>query len=94
MEDFVRDFVKKRHNLGVATRLLIGEGEDDFKISKESDKLGRDIKHIDIAPQKAGIYLVGDRVYMFSYEDEVGVMIENKNINNFLKEIFEVEWKR
>jgi hypothetical protein len=57
-------------------------------------KYGRKIKHIDIEPQKSGVYLVGDRVYLFSYEDEVGVMVENKNIANFLKEIFEVEWRQ
>jgi sugar-specific transcriptional regulator TrmB len=94
MEEFVRNFIKERGELGVKTKLFIGKGENDFELSGSDDKYGRKIKHIDIEPQKSGVYLVGDRVYLFSYEDEVGVMVENKNIANFLKEIFEVEWRQ
>lgn len=93
MEDFIRDLIKKRGEMGVQTKLLIGKGENDFNITNEKTAYGREIKNIDIEPQKSGIYLVGDRVYLFSYEDEVGVMIENKNIVKFLKDIFETSWK-
>lgn len=92
--DFVQEFLKKRADIGVKTKLLIGAGEDDFNITDEATRLGRTVRHIDVTPQKAGIYLVGGRVYLFSYTDEVGVMIENEAIVGFLKELFEDDWKK
>ncbi len=90
LSDYLKYFVKKRASYGVKTNLFIGEGADDFGITS----LGRTIKHIKIEAQMAGIYFVMDRMYLFSYKDNIGVMIENKAIVQMLKDIFDDHWNR
>ncbi len=93
IKDFLQSFVKERSKFGVETRLLIGKGDDDFGITNEKNKLGREVKHLDIEPQQAGIYIAGNRAYLFSYEDNVGVMIENEAITKMFKATFDAQWK-
>lgn len=92
--EYLQDFVEQRFKLKVDTKLLIGEGEDDFMISSPAKALGRAIKHVPMDPQKASLYIVGDRIYMFSFEDKVGIMVENKAIARLANEIFGMQWKQ
>jgi hypothetical protein len=89
LEESIRRFLKERGALGVSTDLFIAKGPDDFRITDESTRLGRNIKHLDIDEQNAGIYLVANRVYLFSFKDNVGVMVENQAIVEFLKSAFD-----
>ena len=72
--------------------MFIGKGDNDFGITNEKNKLQREVKQLVIEPQEAGIYLAGDRVYLFSYADTVGVMIENEAIVKILKANFDAQW--
>lgn len=92
LEDYIRYFLKERAKLGVTTKLFIAQGPDDFRITNESTRLGRDIKRLDIDEQNAGIYLVGNRIYLFSFKDNVGVMIENQAIALFMENAFDNHW--
>ncbi len=94
VEEYLRYFVQERSKLGVTTNLLIAKGPDDFGITTEGKRLGRNIRHLDINEQLAGIYLVADRVYFFSYKDNVGIMIENQTIVQFLKDAFDDHWTK
>lgn len=94
LEDHVRSFLRERAELGVSADLFIARGPDDFKITDESSKLGRNIKHLDIDEQDAGIYLVGNRIYLFSFRDNVGVLVENQTIAEFLKNAFDDHWTK
>ena len=94
LEDYIRYFLKKRAEMGVTTKLFIAKGPDDFRITDESTRLGRDIKRLDIDEQNAGIYLVGNRVYLFSFKDNVGVMVENPHIAQFMESAFDDHWAR
>lgn len=94
LEERVRSFLEERGKLGVSTDLFIARGPDDFKITDEPSRLGRAIKHLDIDEQDAGIYLVGNRVYLFSFKDNVGVMLENQTITEFLKSAFDDHWEK
>ncbi len=94
IKDILDDFVAERHKLGVKTKLLIGKGDNDFNITDGANALGREVRKMETPPQNAGIYLVGDRAYLFSYEDDVGIMIEHKLIVSLLKTIFDLEWQR
>ncbi len=91
---FLYTFVRKRHRYGTKTKLFVGEGRDDFNIVDDSSRYGREIKRLNMKPQKAGMYLVGNRIYLFSYADAVGVMIENKAMVELLQNVFEDHWKR
>lgn len=91
MEMFLKGFLKERYGLGVKTRLFTPLGGDGLNIS--SEPWGREYKKIDLGEQKAGIYLVGNNIFMFSYKDNVGIRIENKTICTLLKSIFENDWK-
>ncbi len=92
--DYLRYFVKTRGSYGVKTNIFIGKGADDFRITNDKNAYGRTVKHIDIEPQMAGMYLVANRAYLFSYKDNVGVMIENQAIVNLLKDTFDDYWER
>lgn len=90
--EYLHEFVKERGKLGVETHLFIGEAEDDLAVERE--RLGRIVKRLSIAPQKAGMYLVGSRVYLFSFPDRIGVMIENGAIAQLLTAVFDNHWSK
>lgn len=92
MGDYFYEWAKKRFSYGVTTKLVIGQGPDDFGISSTSTILGRTIKRIEMEPQKAGIYLVDNRVYLFSFDEEVGVMVESASISQLLRAAFDDHW--
>lgn len=94
LENYIRYFLKERAKLGVTTKLFVAKGPDDFRITDETLRLGRDIKRLDIDEQNAGIYLVGNRVYLFSFKDNVGVMVENQAIAQFMESAFDDHWTR
>ncbi len=95
LEGFLNDFLKERASYGVKADLMIANAPDEFDTKTQgNEKLGRVIKKINIEPQKAGVYLVANRIYLFSYEDNVGVMIENQAISQLLKDIFDEHWER
>ncbi|MEN9390063.1 MAG: hypothetical protein RLZZ283_163 [Candidatus Parcubacteria bacterium] len=94
LEEYLPAFIKKRHALGVSTKLVIAKGPDDFRITDESTRYGRKIKHLPIDEQNAGIYLTGNRTYLFSFKDNVGVMVENQAITQFLQSAFDDHWSR
>ncbi|MGB4076086.1 MAG: helix-turn-helix domain-containing protein [Minisyncoccia bacterium] len=94
MESYIREFLKRRHKLGVTTRLLIADAPNTFGIKGPETSLGRDVKHLPIDEQEAGIYLVGKNAYFFSYKDNVGVMIENQAITEYLKQAFDLLWEK
>ncbi len=93
LEEYLRYFLEKRAALGVKAKLFIAKGPDDFHIVDEKTRLNRDIKHLDIEEQNAGIYLVGNRLYLFSFKDNVGVMIENRSIAQFIASTFDDYWE-
>ena len=94
LERYLSYMIRKRATYGVKTQLLIAKGPDGFGITDPSKALGRTVKRMDIEPQYAGIYLVANRVYLFSYKDNIGVMIENQSIVGMIKDIFDDHWKR
>jgi predicted transcriptional regulator len=93
IEDVLRDFIQRRSALCVATKLLIGNGSDDFEITNESNRYGREVKRLNIPHQQAAAYLVGNRIYLFSYADNVGIMIENQAMVKLLKNVFDAHWQ-
>ncbi len=86
--------MKKRASYGVDTHLFIAKGPDGFNIHDEKSAYRRTVKRLDIDQQMAGIYFVANRAYFFSYEDNVGIMIENQSIVSMLKHVFDDHWKR
>lgn len=95
LENFMREFIKKRSSYGVESYLMIADSTDEFDINTEGNKaLRRNIKKIKIEPQQAAIYIVGNNTYLFSYRDNVGVMVENQAISQLLREVFDEHWGR
>lgn len=93
IQDFIKLFLERRHKFGVKTKLLASIEEDDFKNAGNGNSLGREIKKINVPSQKAAMYLVGDQVYLFSYEDKVGIMIQNTAIMKLLRDYFDHTWR-
>lgn len=93
MEGYLKEWVKKRHALGVKSQVIIGNGPEEYSITGKSNEFGRVVKNIDIGPQRASLHVLGDRAYAFSFENNVGVMIEERAIVNLLKDIFDNNWK-
>lgn len=92
--DYFYEWVRKRHGYSVAAKLFIARGPDDFGITDAIGTYGRTIKHLGMDPQKAGMYLIGDRIYLFSFEDNLGVMVENAAITGLLRSVFDDHWGR
>lgn len=93
IQEILRNFVKERfEKYKVDTRLFIAEGQDDFGISDTREKMGRTIKHINMPPQSSALYSVGDCLYLFSYDDEIGIMIKNESMVTMLNAIFDSYW--
>ncbi len=93
IKEILYDFVKERYEkYKVETHLLVAEGEDDFGIDDGLGKLGRNVKHIKMDPQNSAVYLVGGKIYLFSYDDEIGIMIDNSSMTSMLVSIFDAYW--
>ena len=92
LHGYIPDFLQERYELGAETHLFIGRGSDDFAITDHSNALGRTVKRLNMNPQKAGLYIVGQRLYLFSYEDLVGVMIENEAMARLMRAVFDANW--
>lgn len=90
LDSFLRQFIRQRAGLGVNTSLFIAEGPDNF----DSEKFGREVKRLNIPSQEASLYLVGDCIYLFSYRDNVGTMIENTAMAELLKRVFDDHWEK
>ncbi len=94
LENYLDYFIRKRAKYSVQTNLFIAKGPDGFNITNESSSFGRSIKRIDSDPQMAGVYIVSNRIYLFSYKDNIGIMIENSTIVSLLKSAFDDHWDR
>ena len=94
MGDYLFEFIRRRHELGVKTNLFIAKGPDDFGITDPSKAAGRTVKRLNMEPQMSGMYLVGDRIYLFSFDDHVGVMVENASIARLTRVVFDDQWGR
>lgn len=93
MEEFTEYFVKERDKLGVESELFVPKDTDFTKLGGGQDTFGRKFKTLDIDYHKAAFYIVGKRVYLFSYKDGVGVLVENENLANFFRNIFDNQWE-
>ncbi len=89
----IETFAKKRSKLGVHTELILADKEADFYHGQNEDNLKRTVKKIDIPESKAGCYLIDDKVYLFSFQDRVGIRIEHKAIAELLTNVFNYIWK-
>ncbi len=92
--DILYDFVKKRASYNVETELVIGRGDDDFGITGPGNAHGRTVKRIDMPQQKAGCYIVGNRIYLFSFINQIGLVIEDGTIATLFAGIFDDHWKK
>lgn len=92
MEDFIDHFVKERHKLGVESKLFVPKDTNFTELGGGQGTFGREFKTLDIDYHKAGFYIVGKRIYLFSYKDGVGVLVENENLSNFFRDIFDNQW--
>lgn len=94
MEETIMKWIEERHKLGVEALVFVPKDVDFRSIGGNENTYGRKFKILDIEDQGAGVYLVGNNVYLFSYKDNVGVKVKNQAIANLLKEIFTEHWKR
>ncbi len=93
MEKFIENFVEQRHKLGITSELFIPRESDIDKLGGQNS-FGRTFKKIDTEYHKAAFYIVGNKIYIFSYKDGVGIMIENTNLANFFRDIFGDHWNK
>lgn len=87
------EFVADRFKQGIETRLFIAEGPDDFEITNQPDALGRTIKRLRMDQQKAGMYVVDKKVYLFSYENNFGMIIEDEAVAKLIRDVFDTQWE-
>lgn len=93
IQKYLSKFIQKRARLGVITKLLLGSGTESFTKGK-AKRLNILMKHTGFDAQNSSLYILNDRVYLFSFDDNAGLIIENRALANLLKNIFEDHWKR
>lgn len=91
--DFGPDFVKKRVRLGIGLRYIC----ENTKVARKRRQLGevelREMKLVKKMPMDAAYFIVGNKVVMFSMKSwYIGVLIENRQIAEGLKAVFESFW--
>lgn len=91
-EDEFRKFILVRNRTGVESKIFVPR-HTNFEDIMGYNKLGREFKVLDMEDFGCALYIVGNRTYLVSYRDSEGFIIENSNLSQFLKEIFEIHWK-
>jgi hypothetical protein len=90
----LKNFIKKRSKMGVETRLIVANAEDDMGIINGKDPLNRSVKKIDIKESQVGCYITDKTVYFFSFKDRAGIKIEHEPIATLLSDVFDHTWKK
>jgi sugar-specific transcriptional regulator TrmB len=93
MVEFLPEYVKRRAALGVQSKIFTADAPDYFSYDT-AKKYKRTTKKLNMPPQEAGLYIAGPYIYLFSYRDNVGVMVENKAMAQLLQNIFDDHWDR
>ncbi len=91
LEESMRQFIIQRDMLGIKSKIIVPL-ETDFNSILGEHRYGREFRRLAIKDIGATLYIIGDRSYIFSYKDNVGIMIENETIAQFLASIFENHW--
>jgi len=93
LREFAEGYVKRKAVAGVHTRILLDRNawsEKHVKKDKEELRESRFIpEQYDIT---TGVRIYGDRVALLSYQNEIGVVIEDKEIAKMMQMFFEVLW--
>lgn len=93
-QKLLKEYIKKRIALGIKAR-VVGEMSPEIINMKARDKnemretriLPKDIFNSDV---EIGIY--GNRIYIIDFKDEFGFIVEDSNIAQVLKKLFEIIW--
>lgn len=93
LHGYASDFISDRFKQGIETRLFIAKGSDDFGITDQSNTLGRTVKRLNMDEQKAGMYVVDKKVYLFSYENNFGMIIEDEAVAKLIRDVFDTQWE-
>lgn len=91
-EDEFEEFIIARSKADTESKIFVPKGTDFRKILG-FNKYKREFKVLDMEDFGSALYIAGKQVYLVSYKDNEGYMIENQNIALFLKEIFDIHWK-
>lgn len=93
LREFAEGYVKRKATKGVRTRIIMDRNawsEEHVKNDKEELRESRFIPpEYDIT---TGVRVYGDRVALISYQNEIGVVIEDEEIAKMMQMFFEVLW--
>ena len=96
MAEYNQEHLKKRLELGVRKKILFPDSELAREIERDYD---RELTEIKVMPRKEYMFhsatLIYDgKVSLFTYRERtaIGILIEDEEIYNFHKYIFDVIW--
>lgn len=91
---FMQDFVSRRIKLKVPTRLIAQDSAFARSRKARGPEDLRQVKLVKHLPLEAAYFIAGNKVVMFSLKSwHVGVLIENRQIAQGLRMIFEAFWQ-
>lgn len=93
MAQTLPQYVKKRAALGVHTRIFTANAPDYF-YPETNKELNRQTKKLHMPPQGAGLYIAEPFIYLFSYQENIGVVVESGVLAELLRNIFDDHWDR
>lgn len=94
LADYYPTYIKKKVQKEIFAKAILGD-DPRARLFKQSEKEElREVRLIpkDLFPFKNEINIYDDKVAILSHRDKVGIIIENKNIADTQRSIFQIGW--
>jgi sugar-specific transcriptional regulator TrmB len=95
LPEFLPDYITRRVKTGIKVRAILKETSSAKKFLRAGKKEMREVRTLAerIFPTKIEINIYENKMAMYSFQNQSGLIIEDEEIANTQKAIFEILWK-
>lgn len=92
---FFQQYIKKRTRKKISVRVLLPDTKENKKYKKETTTAMRKVKFFDINkyPLPNEILIYDNKVAMLSFSSLIGVIVQDKDITQSVKSLWQMAWK-
>jgi len=93
-EKLSREYITKRKSLGVKVRAIGEVSREILKLQKRDKEELRETRMLpkDLYSSEVEIGMYGNKIFFANYKNQFGLIVEDSDISNTLKKIFELVW--
>ena len=94
LEDYYPKYVEKKNKQNIHVKAILVDNARGREFKSLAAKENREVKLIsgDMFPMSNEINIYDDKIFMISHNDKMGVIIENAEMANTQRSIFELSW--